>query len=102
MTTEPIYWTITAIGSTAPHASDHAPDHTAAWTAALRAGRTALLNGQLDTLSVTIGDNHCGALLNPARDQHDQINPNQLTTTLLDLHQAATASELADQLTAAP
>jgi hypothetical protein len=74
--------------------------HAAAWTAALRAGRTALLAGELDSLAVTIDDHHCGALYTPARDLHGCIDPDQLTATLIDLHQAATAGELADQLVA--
>jgi hypothetical protein len=62
MTTAPVSWTITAVGSDTVTAAAHAPDHTAAWTDALRAARTALLTGDLDTLAVTIGNNHCGAL----------------------------------------
>lgn len=101
-TLAPIPWIITAIGSTTAVASAHAADHTAAWTAALRAARSALLTGELDTLAVTIGDDHCGALYTPARDDHGHVNPHQLTATLIDLHQAATAGELADQLTTPP
>ncbi len=57
-------WAITDIGTqtTTPHRAGRATTHAAAWTAALRAGRTALLAGELDTLAVTIGDQHCGAL----------------------------------------
>ncbi|MBV8994454.1 MAG: hypothetical protein JO287_12340 [Pseudonocardiales bacterium] len=62
-------------------------------------GRTALLTGELDTLAVTIGEQHCSALYTPARDQHGHINPDQLTAALTELHQAATASDVADQLT---
>jgi hypothetical protein len=94
-------WAITDIGAqtTTPHRAGRATNHAAAWTAALRAGRAALLAGELDTLAVTIGDQHCGALYTPARDPHGHINPEQLTSALVDLHQAATADELADQLT---
>ena len=95
-------WAITAIGdqTTTPHRAGHATSHAAAWTAALRAARIALLAGELDTLTVTIGDQHCGALYTPARDLHGRIDPDQLTATLIELHQAATAGELADQLVA--
>jgi hypothetical protein len=102
MTTAPVSWTITAVGSDTVTAAAHAPDHTAAWTDALRAARTALLTGDLDTLAVTIGNNHCGALYTPARDHHGHIDPDQLTATLIDLHHAATADNLADQLTSSP
>ena len=95
-------WAITAIGDQIinPYRAGRASDHAAAWTAALRAGRTALLAGELDTLAVTVGDHHCDALYSPARDCHGRIDPDQLTVALVDLHQAATAVELADQLTA--
>ncbi|MGH7745755.1 MAG: hypothetical protein ACREQ5_13350, partial [Candidatus Dormibacteria bacterium] len=73
----------------------------AAYTAALHAGRTALLRGELDTLAVIIND-QCEALYTPARDHHGHLDPAQLTAALIDLHQAATAGELADQLTATP
>lgn len=85
--------------TTTPHRAGRASSHAAAWTAALRTARTALLAGELDTLAVTIGDDHCGALYAPARDQDGHINPDQLTAALIDLHQAATAAELADKLT---
>ncbi|MGH3779902.1 MAG: hypothetical protein ACRDRO_04525 [Pseudonocardiaceae bacterium] len=97
-TTGPVSWAITAIGSDTAVTSAEAADHTAAWTAALRAARTALLTGQLDTLAVTIGDNHCGALYSPARDQHGRLDPTTLTTGLVELHQAATAGEIAHLL----
>jgi hypothetical protein len=95
-------WAITAIGAqtTTPHRAGRATSHAAAWTAALRAGRTALLAGELDTLAVTIGDQHCGALYTPARDLYGRIDSDQLTVALVDLHQAATAAECADRLTA--
>ncbi len=102
MTTTPVSWTITAIGSDTVAAAAEAADHTAAWTAALRAAHIALLAGELGTLAVTVGNNHCGALYNPARDEHGCLDPEQLLTALIDLHDAATASELADQLTAPP
>jgi hypothetical protein len=94
-------WAIMDIGAqtTTPHRAGRASSHAAAWTAALRAARTALFAGELDTLAVTIGDDHCGALYAPARDQDGHINPDQLTAALIELHQAATAAELADQLT---
>ncbi len=95
-------WAITDIGdqTTTPHRAGRASSHAAAWTAALRAARTALLAGELDTLVVTIGDDHCGALYTPARDPHGRIDPDQLTAALVELHQAATAGELTDQLAA--
>jgi hypothetical protein len=102
MTTTPVSWTITAIGSDTVTAAAHAPDHTTAWTDALRAARTALLTGDLDTLTVTIGNNHCGAFYTPARDEHGRIIADQLTAALIDLHHAATAGELADQLSSPP
>jgi hypothetical protein len=60
-------WAITAITaisgqSTTPYRAGRATSHAAAWTAALRAGRTALLAGELDSLALTIDDHHCGAL----------------------------------------
>lgn len=100
-TTAPGYdWAITAISAqnAGPHRSGRATGHAAAWTAALRAGRAALLAGELDTLAVTIGDVPCCALYTPARDQHGRIDPDQLTAALLDLHQAATAADTADLL----
>lgn len=100
-TTAPGYgWAITAIGAqnADPRRSGRATGHAAAWTAALRAARTALLAGELDTLAVTIGDTHCCALYTPARDQHGRIDPDQLTAALLDLHQAAAAGKIADLL----
>jgi len=99
-TIPPVSWAITAIGSDTAVASADATDHTTAWTAALRAARTALLTGELDTVAVTIGEDHCGALYRPARDEHGRIDPTALTTGLLELHQAASAGELATQLTA--
>jgi hypothetical protein len=95
-------WAITAISgqTTTPYRAGRATSHAAAWTAGVRAGRTALLAGELDSLAVTIDDHHCGALYTPARDLHGCIDPDQLTATLIDLHQAATAGELADQLVA--
>ncbi|MGH4010804.1 MAG: hypothetical protein ACRDTH_22040, partial [Pseudonocardiaceae bacterium] len=101
-TTAPDYdWSITAIGTrnTDPHRSGRATGQAAAWTAALCAARTALLSGELDTVAVTIGDAHCCALYTPARDEHDHIDPDQLTAALLDLYQAATAGEIAELLT---
>ncbi|MGH3781319.1 MAG: hypothetical protein ACRDRO_12020 [Pseudonocardiaceae bacterium] len=97
-TTEPVSWAITAIGSDTAVASAEAADHTTAWTAALRASRTALLTGELLTVAVTIGDNHCGALYNPARDEHGHIDPTTLTAGLVELRQAATAGEIAHHL----
>ncbi|MGH3764781.1 MAG: hypothetical protein ACRDTX_06480 [Pseudonocardiaceae bacterium] len=97
-TTESIPWAITAIGSDTTVASAEAADHTTAWTAALRAARTALLTGDLDTIAVTIGENHHGALYNPTRDDHGRINLTALTVGLVDLHQAATAGEIAHLL----
>ncbi|MGH3847122.1 MAG: hypothetical protein ACRDS0_37735, partial [Pseudonocardiaceae bacterium] len=97
-TTESIPWAITAIGSDTAVASAEAADHTTAWTAALRAARTALLTGDLDTIAVTIGENHGGALYSPARDQHGRVDPAALTAGLVDLYQAATASEIAHHL----
>ncbi|MGH3825023.1 MAG: hypothetical protein ACRDRA_19630 [Pseudonocardiaceae bacterium] len=94
----PVSWTITAIGSDTAVASAEAIDHNAAWTAALRAARAALLTGELPTLAVTIGEDHCGALYNPARDEHGRIDPTALTAGLMELHQAATASEIAHLL----
>jgi hypothetical protein len=70
----------------------------ATWTAALRAARTARLTGELPTVAVTIGDNHCGALYSPARDEHGRIDPTALTTGLVGLHQAATVGEIAHLL----
>jgi len=102
MTTTPVSWTITAIGSDTVITASEAADHTAAWTTALRAAHVALVAGDLDTLAVTIGNNHCGALYNPARDQHAHLNADQQATALIDLHQAATACGLADQLTSPP
>ncbi len=96
--TAPVSWTIAAIGSDTVTDSAQAADHTTAWTAALRAARAALLTGDLDTLAVTIGDNHGGALYCPARDEHGHIDPHALTASLVDLHQAATAGEIAHLL----
>lgn len=98
-TPTPVPWAITAIGSDTVVDSADAPDHTAAWTAALRAAHTALLTGELDTLAITI-NNHRDALYTPARDHHGRIEPDQLTAALIDLHHAATTSDLAHQLTA--
>lgn len=97
-TIEPVSWVITAIGSDTAVASAEAADHTAAWTAALRAARAALLTGELNAIAVTIGDNHCGALYSPARDEHGRIDPTALTAGLVELHQAATVGEIAHLL----
>lgn len=93
-------WAITAIGPhhPIPHRSGRAASHAAAWTAALRAGRTALLHGELDTLSVTIGEHHCGAFYTPSRDKHGHINHEQLTAALTELHHTATAGDAADRI----
>lgn len=100
-TTAPGYnWAVTAIGAQNAdrRRSGRATGHAAAWTAALRAARTALLGGELDTVAVTIGDDHCCALYCPARDQHGHIDPHVLTASLVDLHQAATVGEIAHLL----
>ncbi|MGH3528532.1 MAG: hypothetical protein ACRDRF_06160 [Pseudonocardiaceae bacterium] len=97
-TTEPVSWAITTIGSDTAVASAEAADHTTAWTAALRAARAALLTGELPTVAVTIGEDHCGALYSPARDEHGRIDPTALTAGLVELHQAATAGEIAHLL----
>ncbi|MGH3365614.1 MAG: hypothetical protein ACRDOY_00200 [Nocardioidaceae bacterium] len=39
------------------------------------------------------------SLYHPGRDQHGHIDSDQFTAALIDLYQAATADELADQLT---
>ncbi len=96
-TTALVSWGITAIGSDAVISTARAFDHTAAWTPAR--AHAGLLIAELDTLAITIGEHDCGAFHSRAGDHHGPNRPDQLTAAPIDLHHAATESELADQLT---
>jgi hypothetical protein len=96
------HWAITSISGigTPAHRAGTAATHTEAWTHALAAGRAALLAAELGTLAVTVDDDVPTALYDPARHEHGVLDPAQVTAALVEIHQAVTAAELADQLTA--
>jgi hypothetical protein len=91
------HWAITSISGigTPAHRAGTAATRTQAWTHALAAGRAALLAGELDTLAVTVDDDVPTALYDPARHEHGALDPAQVTTALVEIHQAVTAGELA-------
>ena len=92
-------WSITNIGGDpGQHRAGVAATHTAAWTQALAAGRAALLAGEIGTLAITVDDEYPTAFYTPGRDGRGLLDPAQLTAALVDLHQAGTAAEIADQL----
>jgi hypothetical protein len=93
-------WSVAAIGDSSPHSAGTAATHTHAWTQALAAGRVALLAGELDTLAVTVDDDQPTTFYSPGRDEHGDLDPADITTDLVEIHQNATAGELADQLAA--
>ncbi|MPZ64539.1 MAG: hypothetical protein GEU83_03140 [Pseudonocardiaceae bacterium] len=102
MTTDTHRWAVTTIAAAG---TDHPLYHagtsatrTEAWTQALAAGRAALLNGDLDTLAIGVDDEHPSALYTPARDTHGGLDAAQVTAALVEIHQAVTAVDLADQL----
>jgi len=102
-TTNAHRWTITNIGGDpGQHRVGVAATHTAAWTQALAAGRAALLAGEIDTLAITVDDEYPTAFYTPGRDERGLLDPAQLTAALVDLHQAGTAAEIADQLVTGP
>lgn len=66
------------------------------------ASPATLLAGDLDTLAVTVDDQHPSALYTPGRDEHGALDPAQVTAALVEIHQAVTAGDLADQVTGGP
>lgn len=95
-------WVVAPIGhDDEPHSSGRAGTHTAAWTAALAGGRAALLAGELDTLAVHL-NGQLDATYDPGRDEHGQLDEAAVTRALVDLHQAATASDVADIIARTP
>jgi hypothetical protein len=98
------HWGITSISGTgtASHRAGTATSRTEAWTQALAAGRAALLAGELATLAVTVDDDVPTAHYAPGRDEDGALDPAQVTAALVEIHQAVTAGDLADQLAAGP
>lgn len=94
-------WAITAIGCSNVLSAGTAPTLTDTWTAALRVGRAALLSGDLGDLAIRIGD-RLEAQITPGRDHAGVINPEELTQSLVEVHQAATAHLIAEALTRQP
>ncbi|MQA12810.1 MAG: hypothetical protein GEV09_01185 [Pseudonocardiaceae bacterium] len=105
-TTQRHRWAVTTItepgAQTTAHRAGTTATRTEAWTHALAAGRAALLAGELDTLAITVDDDHASALYTPARDTGGALATAQITAALVEIHQAVTAGDLADQLTATP
>lgn len=100
-TTAPVHhWTIAAIGDPGLYRAGVAVTHSDAWLQALAAGRVALLAGELDTLAVTVDDDQATAFYDPARDEHGDLDPADVTADLVEMQQNATAAEVADQLMA--
>lgn len=89
-----------AIGNSSTYRAGAAGTHTDVWTQALAAARAALLAGELDTLAVTVDDDQPTALYDPGRDEPGELDPADVTADLVEIHQNATAGELADQLIA--
>jgi hypothetical protein len=91
-------WAISAIGSAAPLRSGVEETLTDTWTTALRSGRHALLTGELDDLAIHV-DDQLEALLSPGRDSAGAIDPAEITASVLEMHQGATAHLITDLIT---
>jgi hypothetical protein len=86
------------MSATPAHRAGTAATRTEAWTRALAAGRAALLAAELGTLAVTVDDDVPTAHYTPGRDELGALDPAQVTAALVEIHQAVTAGELAEQL----
>lgn len=100
-TTTGYRWTISAVTAPHPWAEGTADDLTGAWTTALRAARAGLLGGQLPDLAISV-NGQPEAILFPRRDPAGAVDAAEVTASLVEMHQGATAHLIAALLTRPP